>query len=348
MSAFFAIVSRLSSLTCPWVNQGNVFIFWFILTLTYAFSVPFLIPKLIASEETISPRALHAGDDTVIIIQSQQIAAYNEAIKGFEEGCKEKNIAVAAIYDLKGDGEEGKRVVQAIKKDKAKPRLILAVGVLAATIVKDQFADIPMIFCMVINHDRFDLRGANITGISSEASLEDQFAILKEFFGARKNIGVIYDPAKTGKIISDAAAVAEKFEFNLIKTAVMSEREVASALKNIINKIDALWIIPDGTVITKDSLDTIFKKALKSRLPTFCTSNAIVRAGALISISPDYYDTGIQASHLAQTLLHDPTVTSLGIIQPDKLKLALNTQTAELLGINLSRFQSRNDIVFYP
>lgn len=305
-------------------------------------------PVILAEGIIAPPDGTRDGENAVIIIRSQQIAAYNEAIKGFEEGCKGKNISIKAIYDLKGDVEECKRVIQNIKDDKLKPKLILAVGILAATLAKEQFTDIPVIFCMVVNHERFNLEGANITGISSEASLEEQFAILKEILGAQKNVGVIYDPSKTGGIIYEATVVAEKFNFNLVKTEVLSEKDVTYALKNIINKIDALWIIPDGTVITKDSLDTIFKKTLKNRIPTFCTSSAIVKAGALISISPDYRYTGVQAAQLAQTLLNNPATTSLGIQQPDKLKLTLNTRTAETIGINLLSIKFRDDIVLYP
>lgn len=315
--------------------------------LVIAFSFLLKIPIITASQKIISSPKTERNKTIAIVIRSQQIAAYNEAIDGFEEGCKGMDITVNAIYDLKGDTEESKRVIQAIRNREQKPQLILAIGVLAATLAKDQFADIPVIFCMVINHERFNLRGANITGISSEASLEDQFTLLREILGLRKNVGVIYDPKKTGKIISDAINVAKKFEINLLKREVSSEREVDAALKDIINDIDALWIIPDGTVITKDSLDAILKNTLKKRLPTFCTSNALVKAGALISISPDYAYTGFQAAQLAQTLLNNQTITSLGIKQPDKLKLTINTHVAEMIGINLSSLRSRSDIIFY-
>ncbi|MDN3512832.1 MAG: ABC transporter substrate-binding protein [Candidatus Brocadia sp.] len=308
--------------------------FWFILA--SLFQTHFLIPHATAAE------------NTVIIIRSQQITAYNEAIKGFEEGCKGKNISIKAIYDLHGDTEEGKRIIQNIKDSRLKPRVILAIGVLAATLVKEQFPDIPIVFCMVINHDRFNLQGANITGISSEAPIEDQFTIFKEILGKNKNVGVIYDPSKTGKIISEATIAAKKFEFNLIKTEVLSEKEVASALKNIINKIDALWMIPDSTVITKNTLSIIAKITLEHRLPIFCTSDAMVKAGALISVSPNYAYTGLQAAQIAQTLLNDPTKTSLGIKQPDKLKLTLNTQTAEIVGINPSSIKYFPDVILYP
>ncbi len=322
------------------INHWKTIVFWY--TLLFPFYVSFQIPVGIAEERSKPPGGTRTGENTVIIIRSQEIAAYNEAIKGFEEGCKGKNLSIKAIYDLQGAVEECNRVIQNIKNDELKPSLIFAVGVLAAILAKEQFTDIPIIFCMVINHERFNLQGANVTGISSEASLEDQFAILKEIFGSYRNVGVIYDPTKTGKIISEATSVAEKFEFNLIKT------EVSSALKDIINRIDALWIIPDSTVVTKNSLDTIFKKTLKNRLSIFCTSSAIVKAGALISISPDYRYTGLQAAQLAQMLLTDTTIISLGIQQPDKLKLTLNTQTAEIIGINLSSIKSRDDIVLYP
>ena len=320
-----------------YLHQRNLQIFtffWFILA--FLSQISFLSPQIFAKE------------NTVVIIQSQQIAAYNEAIKGFEEGCKGKNISIRSICDLNGDADEGKRIIQNIKDNKRKPDLILAVGVLAATLVKEQFTETPIIFCMVINHKRFNLQGANITGISSEVSVENQFTILKELLGAHKNVGVIYDPMKTGKIISEADVVAKRLEFNLVKTKITSENEVASALKNMIDKIDALWMIPDSTVITKNALTVISKTVMEHHLPTFCTSDAIVKAGALVSVSPDYTYTGLQAARMAQTLLNNPTTTSLGITQPDKLKLTLNTQTAEIIGVNLASFQSHPDVVLYP
>ena len=320
-----------------YLHKRNMQIFtalWFILA--FLSQITFLSPQIFAKE------------NTVVIVQSQQITAYNEAIKGFEEGCKGKNISINAIYNLNGDADEGKKIIQDIKDSKYKPYLVLAVGILAATLVKEQFTDTPNIFCMVINHRRFNLEGTNITGISSEVSVEDQFTILKELLGARKNVGVIYDPAKTGNIVSEADRVTKKLEFNFIKKEVTSESEVAPALKNMIDKIDALWMIPDSTVITKTSLNAISKTLLEHNLPIFCTSDAIVKAGALVSVSPDYTYTGRQAARMAQTLLSNPTTTSLGIKQPDKLKLTVNTKTAEIIGINLTSFQSHPDVVLYP
>lgn len=314
--------------------HGVILLWWF--AAVFLFQTTFFVPRLIAAEKT------------VVIFRSQQIAAYNEAILGFEEGCKEKNISIKTIYDLHGDTEEGKRIIQMVKKDGTKPDAILAVGVLAATLAKEHFSDIPVIFCMVINHDRFNLQGTNITGISSEASIEDQFSVLKDILGPHKNVGVIYDPEKTRKIVAEANTVAKQFDFNLVKSEVRLEKDVEPALKNIIQKIDVLWLIPDSTVITKKNLNSIPKITLNCHLPVFSTSDAMVKAGALISVSPDYRETGIQAAQLAQRLLANPATTSLGVQQPKKLKLTLNTLTAKTIGIDISSMQLYPDVVLYP
>lgn len=315
-------------------HYGLALVSWFVLV--FLFQTIFFISRLIAAE------------NTVIIFRSQQIAAYNETIQGFKEGCKGKHISVKAIYDLYGDAEEGKNIFQKAKESTSKPDVILAVGILAATLAKEHFPDIPIIFCMVINHDRFNLQGTNITGISSEASIEDQFSVLKDILGPHKNVGVIYDPEKTRKIVAEANTVAKQFDFNLVKSEVLLEKDVEPALKNIIQKIDALWLIPDSTVITKKNLNSIPKITLNSHLPVFSTSDAMVKAGALISVSPDYKETGIQAAQLAQRLLANPTTTSLGVQQPKKLKLTLNTLTAKMIGIDISSMQLYPDVVLYP
>lgn len=117
------------------VNHWKTIVFW--LTPLFTFHVSIEVPIGIAEERREPPGATPTGENRVIIIRSQHIAAYNEAIKGFEEGCKGNNISIKAIYDLKGDAAECKRVIQNIKDDDRKPMLIFAVGVLAATLAKE-------------------------------------------------------------------------------------------------------------------------------------------------------------------------------------------------------------------
>lgn len=289
-----------------------------------------------------------AAGRTVVIVRSQQIDAYDEVIDGFTKGCKEEVIPISAIYDLNGEVAYGKKVVQEIKNRNPKPDLILAVGILATALVKEQFTDVPIIFTMVIYHERFNLHEPNITGISTGVPVANQLKFFEEIPGKYKNVGVIYDPANSGNIISEATTTASELGICLIKKEVTSERKVKSALKEIIKNIDALWIIPDSTVVTKDLLGIILKTTRKRRIPTFCTSSAIVKVGALASISPDFVHTGYQAAGMVRTLLNSPTVISLGIKQPEEFKLSLNIKTAKKIGVDISSLRSRSDVILYP
>ncbi len=328
------------------IPRKTALVFW----VAISFFSPTLLQslQLTASEPPSALSDDRRDEKTAIIIRSHQIAAYDEAIKGFQEGCKGKGITVRDIYDLNGDAETGKKVVLGIRSNKPPPDLILVVGVLAATLAKEYFADIPVIFCLVINHERFHFQGSNITGISAEAATEDQFLAIKELLGAQKRVGVIYDPIQTENIVAEAIPIAKKHDFDLITKKIASEKDVAAALDAIINKIDVLWMIPDSTVITKEALSIILKKAQKQRLPTFCTSGAIVKAGALASISIDYAQTGFQAAEIAQSLLYRKKETTPGVKRPEKLKWTLNTKTAKWLGIDIAPFEYRSDVTLYP
>ncbi len=328
------------------IPHRTALVFWFVLAF---FSANLLQSfQLAASEPPSVLSDNRRNEKSVIVIRSHQIVAYDDAIKGFQEGCKDYGITVRDVYDLNGDAEAGKKVVLGIKSSKVPPDLILVVGVLATTLAKEYITEIPVIFCLVINHERFNFKASNIVGISSEAATEDQFLAIKELLAGRKRLGVIYDPIQTENLVEEAIPLAQKHGFDLVTKKIASERDIEAALDAIINKIDVLWMVPDTTTITKDALSAVLKKAQKQRIPTFCTSSAIVKAGALASVSIDYTQTGFQAAKIAQSLLFHKEETLPGVRNPEKLKWSLNTKTAKWLEIDIAPFASRSDVTLYP
>ncbi len=152
------------------------------------------------------------AEETAIVIKSQNLSAYNEVVKGFHDECLNNNITIKSVYDLNGKMKVGQKIVRKVRKEK--PDIVLAIGVLTATIVKEKIKDIPIVFCMVINHERFHLSAPNITGISTEIAIEDQLKGFQSILGSFKNLGVIYDPSKTGNIIKSAEMKMKHSENN--------------------------------------------------------------------------------------------------------------------------------------
>lgn len=284
---------------------------------------------------------------SAVIVKSLDIPAYNDVAEGFKKQCRHYGISLMATYDLKGDIEEGKRHVQIIKELKPEPDIIITIGVLATTLARKHISNIPLLFCAVINHELLDLRGENIYGISSSVPFEEQFAVVNKMFQSQKTIGIIYDPAKTERIVSELTSLGSMYNYKFITRKVTSRNTIKPALDDIGEKIDVLWIVPDDTVISKESIGIFQDAVTKNRLPIFCTSSALVRTGALVSISPDYYSIGEQAAKMAQGLLHDPSQNAPRCMKPEKLTITINARTAEMLKVDISQFLSLPGVVIY-
>jgi putative ABC transport system substrate-binding protein len=119
-------------------------------------------------------------------------------------------------------------------------------------------------------------------------------------------------------------------------------------METLIGKIDALWLLPDSTVVTKKSFGFIKSTTIENRIPLLCTSDVFVKAGALAAVSSDHKDVGRQAAELARKILELPVPGSLGIVYPDHFKLTVNTDTVEKLGLELKVVQEGSKINFYP
>ena len=119
-------------------------------------------------------------------------------------------------------------------------------------------------------------------------------------------------------------------------------------MENIICKSDALWLLPDSTVVTRKSFGFIKSKTLENKIPLLCTSDVFVKAGALVAVFADYKGIGMQAAKLAEKILLQSTPGSLGIVNPISFKLAINTDTAEKLGLKLEAVQRKPQIIVYP
>ncbi len=284
-------------------------------------------------------------EGTAIVIKSQDITAYNAVAEGFERYGQNDTITIKAVYNLKGDIEEGKRVIHHIAEIKPKPDVILTIGTLATTFAKKHIDNTPIIFCAVINHELLDLRGTNIYGVSSSVSIEKQFAILSRILHGRKNVGILYDPVKTERIVSELTSLGSKYGYNVITKKVSSKNDVEEALKAIIKKIDVLWVVPDDTVISRESINMFSEVSRKNHLPIFCTSGALVREGALISLSPNYSLMGGQAAEIAKRLIENPLQNPPHIEEPENLTLTINTKTAEMQKVDISQFLSLPNVV---
>jgi putative tryptophan/tyrosine transport system substrate-binding protein len=271
------------------------------------------------------PRA--NGAENILVVRSQSSPPLNLALEGFRGVCG----APMRELDLRGKADS-KELLKSISE--AKPDIVVAFGLQAAEAARGNIGDIPLLFVMVANPNKRGLEGSNIAGISLNIPALMQFTNYTNVVRNLKKLGVIYDEKKTGDLIKEAKAEAERIGIELISVSVNSQKAVGDALKTLLEqKIDALWMVPDETVVTPASFQFLQKETSRNKLPFLAASEIFVEKGALASLSVDYKDMGRQAGEIVNRILKDRQLfADLETVPPAKVNMAINLDTARQLG----------------
>jgi putative ABC transport system substrate-binding protein len=153
-----------------------------------------------------------------------------------------------------------------------------------------------------------------------------------------KSLGAIYDPSKSGDFVEEAKTVAAQLGLVIHTREVSSRKQVPAAFRALLGEeqIDALWMIPDETVLTAESFQFLLLKSFENNLPFLAASDIFVKVGALASLTPDYTDVGRQGCELATKLTNgEVSFASLDVVVPAKINLSINLKTAQKIGLTI-------------
>ncbi len=263
----------------------------------------------------------------VAVLKSDSLTPYASAVAGFSAECR----AEVAEYDLREDPARAEKVLQELQA--SKPSLVFALGPLAANAAKRAFDDVPVVFALVPNWEKYGLEARNVTGVALQRPVRAQLETLKALAQGAKRIGVLYNPRYSKPVIETAGEAAKALSISLVSAKVEAPEEVPGAVKKLSGKVDALWMIADRSVANPDAVRAIIKFALDSKVPVFALSEQQVKDGALVSLSPNYTAIGQQAGKIANKLIGQKAEpASLAVAQPEGLDLAINLTTARQIG----------------
>jgi len=267
--------------------------------------------------------AVPAWADQVLVIKSRDLGLYNQAVAG-----------VMGSYRV--DRGERVRVMDLGAPDTASataspPDVIIAVGA-AATRYAVEHYNTPVIYCMVARPERLALPPRAV-GISMFVPVADMLATLRLAAPNLRYVGVLHGPAHR-KLIRNAVAHLTGFEVKLIPVEVTDDRRLPELARRLVLQADALWVVP-GTVTSLDAMQFLLKLSTEHRVPLIADSPAMVRAGALLAVTPDPVDLGRQAARLAGYLLSGEGLPPDRLFYPDMANLAVNLKTAHALGIRV-------------
>lgn len=268
----------------------------------------------------------------IAILKSSDLKAYNDAVEGFKTAAPVA--ATYTEYDLRSDLERGKRLARKIRTSDFS--LVVAVGLKAALAAKLEIVNTPVVYMMILDPLKHHLTADNMTGVLLDIPTDRQLKIIRTFLPTLRRIGMMYDPDKTAPKLKEAQSRSPAYEFQLRGFPVGSEKEVPQQLRALLSESEALWLIPDSTVLTDESIRFILESALAKHIPVIGFSSEMARLGALLSVSISFSEVGRETGLLAKRIL-DGEKLPFKPVSVQRVRITVNLKTARYLGISIPK-----------
>jgi len=253
----------------------------------------------------------------VLVLQSRRGAGFENVQKGFRSrsNAAQRTIVLSDYADVD--------VARIVREDH--PLLILAIGdnaVASARVVRTT----PIIAVMTLDN----YSQPNLSSITMLAEPDRYCYLLKKLKVRRA--GVIFDPAKTGWYLKRARMAAEKAGIELVERKVSSSRDTLHQLLSLAGKVDALWMLPDVTAATQETIEAFFLAGQKQAVPVISYTGRHLGLGAAAVIEINFAELGQQAGDMAEALLKRGINTDTAIVFPRITTYKTNPTVLEKLG----------------
>ena len=177
----------------------------------------------------------------------------------------------------------------------------------------------------------------NVTGVSSLQTelVAKRLEILRTLVPAIRRVWIIHhgsDPSAT-PMVARALEAGARLKLDVVPRGVLTAGDIALALRDV-RRGDAL-LAPETSYL--DIPTSILQTSLAARVPAAFTTALWVGHGGLVSYGPDSYAQGIQAAGLVARILRGALPRDVPVEGSEKIDLAVNLKTAELLGIAVPR-----------
>jgi putative tryptophan/tyrosine transport system substrate-binding protein len=265
----------------------------------------------------VSPTDARAGG--VAVIKSKDVAQYNQTLDGFKARFGTRGEIREFNLEAMSEGDLQSAV------GGMNPQAIFAIGPAAAKMARTAFANTPLVYAVVPNPEGIGLTGGNVTGVAMSVHPRKHFALFRALGPTVKRVGVIYNPQKSKDYVDEGQKAADAVGIQLVAKKAAGEQDVPNLLREMIDQIDAFWLIPDSTVVSRSSYKFILQNTLEKGLPLLVFSSELVKAGALVGLSPDFGDAGDKAALVIEKIMGGTRAESIPMSYPEG-RLDLNDE----------------------
>jgi putative ABC transport system substrate-binding protein len=273
-------------------------------------------------------------------------AASHPTVEGLKAGLKELGFEDGRDVTFDIRFTEGKLAAMPAAAEalvKAGVDLILTSQEAATQAAKDATKSVPIVFTLVGDPvgagivGKLTQPGGNVTGVSSLQTelVAKRMEVLKTLTPSARRVWLIFDGVdlSTTPMIVKALDAAQRMKVELLPKGVLDANELKAVLREV--RRDDAVLAPEGS--NPELAIAIIQQSLALRVPAIFGTALWVGYGGLMSYGPDYYAQGVQAATLVAKILRGARPQDLPVEGAEKIDLAVNLKTAELLGLTVPR-----------
>ena len=247
---------------------------------------------------------------TVGIIQQMQHVALDSATEGFQDKLEELLGANVEIELQNASGEAancttivGNFVAQGVD-------LIMANGTTALQAAMSATDTIPILGTSVTEYgvalgiEGFDgVTGTNISGTSDLAPLDQQAAMIQEWFPEAQTVGLLYCSAEPNSQyqVDTVQSYLEQAGFTCTQYSFSDSNDLSAVANTACSSSDVVYIPTDNQAAAYAEL--IGNIALDTQTPIIAGEQGICTGCGVATLTIDYYDIGYKTGEMAYEIL---------------------------------------------
>lgn len=277
------------------------------------------------------------------IVQLAQHPALDAATQGFMDTLKEKLGDKVTFDNQNASGETANCaiIVNGFVSDNVD--LIMANATPAVQAAASATATIPVLGTSVTEYgtalsiDNFSgTVGTNVSGTSDLAPLDEQAAIIKEWFPDAASVGLLYCSAEANSIYQVKVMQEEltKLGYAVTLFSFNDTNDVASVTQTACDSVDVIYIPTDN--IAANNTEAIANVVLPAGVPVVTGEESMCKGCGVATLSISYYDLGCQTGEMAYEILTGAkNVSEMPIAYAPNVTKKYNAANVAALGLTV-------------
>jgi putative ABC transport system substrate-binding protein len=275
------------------------------------------VKALLLAVLVLAPSGVWAVE--VAVVRSSDIAPYKAVEQAFTN-----EIPASKLVSMATPGVD-------VKAGIAGAGLVLAIGPDAAKAVLAANPGVPVLVTLAAESELGAVKPAATIPMLVPPSR--QVKLIKNFLPAAARIGFIFDPARTKALAAECEAAAKAAGLTFTKVEVTNRSQVIDAARSLVTKIDALWLVPDSTVVGVDTFKVLVPTTMASAVSLIGFTEGMAKTGAVLAIEAGYAESGRRAAEAGKRLLAGGAAAPEA---PDG-QVYVNAKSAGMLNVKVTR-----------